>query len=78
MNLAGEFCSFTNFIEDTRTVQDVIKMLLALEDDPFLPQQICLECSKEPLHVARKNVNQRTMGDQSVCTGPTSRQLGSG
>ncbi|XP_039440061.1 zinc finger protein 22-like [Culex pipiens pallens] len=53
MNLAGEFCSFTNFIEDTRTVQDVIKMLLALEDDPFLPQQICIECSKELLHVAR-------------------------
>uniref|UniRef100_A0A1Q3F944 Putative ovo n=1 Tax=Culex tarsalis TaxID=7177 RepID=A0A1Q3F944_CULTA len=53
MNLASEFCSFTNFIEDTRTVQDVIKMLLSIEDDPFLPQQVCIECNKELLHVAR-------------------------
>uniref|UniRef100_A0A1Q3EZ85 Putative c2h2-type zn-finger protein n=1 Tax=Culex tarsalis TaxID=7177 RepID=A0A1Q3EZ85_CULTA len=74
MNLASEFCSFTNFIEDTRTVQEVIKMLLSIEDDPGLPQQICSSCSRELLHMARLKdcwvANQFTLARQATLVVP--------
>lgn len=50
MNLAGEFCSFTNFIEDTRTVQDVIKMLLAVSRISFCVWVQCLRLDKREEH----------------------------
>ncbi|XP_052562380.1 zinc finger protein 37A-like [Culex pipiens pallens] len=66
---ASECCSLANRLEDMRTVQEVIKMLLSIEDDPGLPQQICASCSKELLHMARLKdcwvANQFTLARQA-------------
>ncbi|XP_038104713.1 uncharacterized protein LOC119765263 isoform X3 [Culex quinquefasciatus] len=69
LNNASEYCSLANRLEDMRTVQEVIKMLLSIEDDPGLPQQICASCSKELLHMARLKdcwvANQFTLARQA-------------